>query len=260
MKNIVVVKCGGSTIQELSDEFFQSIKYLQSINIKPVIVHGGGPEINRLLKKLEVDSEFVNGLRKTTTEVLEVAEMVLTGKVNKFLVTKLQGVGVTSLGLSGCDGQLLQAKAIDHANLGYVGEVIRVNQTLLRQLIDMSVIPVIAPIGIDEKGNHYNINADTAAGAIAESLEAKQMIFATDVAGIMKGSKLQPIVTIEEIEEMILDGTIYGGMIPKVKAAINCLQGKIEEVFIVNGIEGKLTSNGDLIGTKIVKSKQLNFA
>lgn len=260
MKDVVVVKCGGSTIQELSDEFFQSIKLLQSMNINPVIVHGGGPEINRFLKKLEVNSVFVNGLRKTTTEVLEVAEMVLTGKVNKFLVTKLQGVGVTSLGLSGCDGQLLQAKAIDHENLGFVGEVIRVNQTLLQQLIDLSVIPVIAPIGIDENGSHYNINADTAAGAIAESLHAKQMIFATDVAGIMKESKLQSVVTISEIEEMIQDGTIYGGMIPKVKAAVKCLQGKIEEVFIVNGKEGKITSNGDLVGTKIVKSKQLNFA
>lgn len=260
MSDVIVVKCGGSTLQELSSDFFSSIKLLQSMNMKPVIVHGGGPEINRLLEKLEVTSEFVNGLRKTTTEVLEVAEMVLTGKVNKILVTKLQQVGVTSLGLSGCDGELLKAKAIDHSSLGYVGEVSSVNDVLLQKLLDMNIVPVIAPIGIDESGNHYNINADTAAGAIAESLQAKQMIFATDVAGIMKQNQLQKVVTIEDIEGMIQDGTIYGGMIPKVKAAMKCLQGKIEEVFIVNGIEGKIALNGELIGTKIVRAKQLNFA
>ena len=257
MNDVVVVKCGGSTLQELSDEFFVSMKLLKEKNMTPIIVHGGGPAINALLTKLAVKSEFVNGLRKTTPDVLEAAEMVLSGKVNKLLVTKLQLAGVMSIGICGCDGGLIKAKPIDIDSLGYVGEVERVNANFLQQLIKMNVVPVIAPIGLGEDGVHYNINADTAAGAIAESIQASKMIFATDVAGILKNDQLQKLVCINEIEEMIEDGTIYGGMLPKVKAAMKCLDGNISEVFIINGKSGKLAENGELIGTKIVKTKQL---
>ncbi|QOY34134.1 acetylglutamate kinase [Anaerobacillus isosaccharinicus] len=257
MAESIVVKCGGSTLKELSDSFFLSMKLLKDINITPIIVHGGGPEINALLNKLEVSSEFVNGLRKTTLEVLEVAEMVLTGKVNKAIVTKLQKAGLTSIGISGCDASLLKALPINKAQLGFVGQVTDVNSEFLQQLISLNIVPVIAPIGIDDEGNHYNINADTAAGAVAESIHAKKMIFVTDVPGILKNNELQKVVTVTEINEMINDGTIYGGMIPKVKAAIKCLQGNIEEVYIINGKGGNLMAGGELVGTKIVKVKEL---
>jgi acetylglutamate kinase len=255
MNDVIVVKCGGSTLQELSTEFFLSMKHLkEEMNVTPIIVHGGGPEINSLLTKLGVQSEFVNGLRKTTAEVLEVVEMVLIGKVNKQLVTKLQLNGVDSLGLSGCDASLIKARPINEQELGFVGEVTRVNSRFLERILSLDVVPVIAPIGVDDLGNHYNINADTAAGAIAESMAAKKMIFVTDVDGIIKDQKLQKQVSVSEIEEMIKDGTIYGGMIPKVTAAMKCLQGNIEEVYIINGKSGNLMTNGELIGTKIVSS------
>ncbi len=256
MSDVIVVKCGGSTLQELSNQFFLSMKLLKEQNLTPIIVHGGGPEINALLEKLEVESEFVNGLRKTTTEVLEVAEMVLTGKVNKLLVTKLQLAGVKSLGLCGCDGGLLKSAPINKEELGFVGEVTEVDDQFLHQLLSINVVPVIAPIGLGEHGTHFNINADTAAAAIANSLSAKKMVFVTDVDGIMKDNVMQKIVSVSEIEEMIADGTIYGGMIPKVKGAIKCLQGNIEEVFIINGKAGNLIKNGELEGTKIVKTKE----
>lgn len=256
MNDVIVVKCGGSTLQELSDEFFSSMKLLKSKNITPIIVHGGGPEINALLDKLNIKSEFVNGLRKTTSDVLEVAEMILTGKVNKLLVTKLQQAGVMSIGISGCDGGLLKATPINEKELGFVGEVQQVNGNFLLQLLSINLIPVIAPIGIDDFGNHFNINADTAAAAIAEQIQANKMVFVTDVAGILKNNQLQEVVSVTEVEEMIEDGTIYGGMIPKVKGAIKCLQGNIEEVYIINGKGSNLMTNGELVGTKIVKSKE----
>ncbi|RXI98281.1 acetylglutamate kinase [Anaerobacillus alkaliphilus] len=257
MNDCIVVKCGGSTLKELSEQFFSSMKSLKDLEMTPIIVHGGGPEINSLLERLKVSSEFVNGLRKTNVEVLEVAEMVLTGKVNKSIVTSLQKAGLTSIGISGCDGGLLEAAPINIEELGYVGQVTKVNGEFLTKIIDMDLVPVIAPIGMDEEGNHYNINADTAAGAVAESIQARKMVFVTDVPGILKNQELQKLVTVSEIEEMINDGTIYGGMIPKVKAAIQCLQGNIEEVYIINGKGGDLMANGELVGTKIVRSKEL---
>ncbi|MCT8140432.1 acetylglutamate kinase [Anaerobacillus sp. CMMVII] len=256
MNDVIVVKCGGSTLNELSDQFFSSMKLLKDLDLKPIIVHGGGPEINELLNKLQVTSEFVGGLRKTTEEVLEVAEMVLTGKVNKWLVTKFQKAGLTSIGISGCDASLLKALPINKEQLGFVGKVTSVNGEFLQQLLSINVMPVIAPIGIDDAGNHYNINADTAAGAVAESIKAKKMIFVTDVPGILKDNQLQKVVSISEITEMIEDGTIYGGMIPKVTAAAKCLQGHIDEVYIIDGKGKNLMDGRELVGTKIVKSKE----
>lgn len=258
MSEIVVVKCGGSTIAELSDEFFLSIKALKEAGKLPVIVHGGGPEINKMLTILKIESVFINGLRKTTKEVLETVEMVLCGKVNKRLVNSLHKAGLNCIGLSGCDGKLIKAKAIDKKTLGYVGEPVSVNGDLLKMLMDNDLVPIIAPIGISDDGERFNINADTAAAAVAEALQATQLLFVTDVPGILQNGHLIEQITIEEVEQLIADGTIYGGMIPKVKAAIKSLQGQIESVMIINGKGTTLTKNGSIVGTKIMKeaSKQ----
>jgi acetylglutamate kinase len=257
MSDIVVVKCGGSTIAELSDEFFLSIKALKDAGKSPVIVHGGGPEINKMLTILKIESEFINGLRKTTKDVLETAEMVLCGKVNKRLVNKLYKANLNSIGLSGCDGKLITARAIDKKILGFVGDPVDINGEMLKMFINQGLVPVIAPIGISEEGDRYNINADTAAAAIAESIEATQLLFVTDVPGILQNGVLIEEVTTLEVEQLIEDGTIYGGMIPKVQAAIKSLQGKIEEVMIVNGKGTTLTKYGSIVGTKVIKTSPI---
>ena len=260
MKDIVVVKCGGSTIAELSDEFFLSIKALKDSGCIPIIVHGGGPEINKMLQVLKIESEFINGLRKTTKEVLDTAEMVLCGKVNKRLVMSLQRAGLNSIGLSGCDGKLIEAAPIDRETLGYVGDVVNVNASFLYDLVEQGMVPVIAPIGVGNDGNSYNINADSAAGAIAECLGAKQLLFVTDVPGILKDGILLEQVTTQEVEQLIEEGTIYGGMIPKVKAAIKSLQGNIEAVMIVNGKGTSLTKDGSIVGTKVIKQNVVHVS
>ncbi|MBU8908343.1 acetylglutamate kinase [Desertibacillus haloalkaliphilus] len=255
MSEIVVVKCGGSTIAELSNDFFLSIKALQNAGKSPIIVHGGGPEINKMLTKLEIESEFINGLRKTTEDVLDTAEMVLCGKVNKRLVSKFQAVGLNSVGLSGCDGKLLKAEPLDKENLGFVGEAVNVNADLLEQMIENKIIPVIAPIGYGDDGERYNINADSAAGAVADGVGASELVFVTDVPGILDDGQLLEQVTISEVENMIENGTIYGGMIPKVTAAIKSLQGNIHAVMIINGKGSTLDQQGEIVGTKLTKGK-----
>ncbi len=235
MENVVVIKCGGSTMQELSDTFFENVVEMQRAGKHPIIVHGGGPAINDMLEKLAITSVFIDGLRKTTAEVLEAAKMVLCGKVNKEVVTKIYKAGGRAIGLSGCDGALISVKPIDEEKLGFVGEPVAVNRELLATFLEMEMIPVIAPIGIDEKGTHYNINADSAAGAIARAMNASELIFVTDVDGIMKEGKCLEEVTRAEVERYIADGTIYGGMIPKVKAALATLNETLQAVRIVNG-------------------------
>jgi len=253
MGDIVVIKCGGSVLDELSQSFFDSLQELENKGKSIVIVHGGGPEIGKLLKHLNVPSEFVYGLRKTTKEVLEVVEMILAGKVNKQLVSLLQKNGLKAIGLSGVDAGLLKAKPINVNELGYVGEVTDVNISFLEQLLESNYIPVIAPIGFDEYGQKYNINADTAAGAVAQKLKANHLLFVTDVPGILKGGKLVERTTVDEVLEMINDGTIYGGMIPKVKAAIESVAGPLQEVIIVSGKTSFYSSDGKISGTKIMK-------
>lgn len=254
-----VMKCGGSTLAALPDSFFKDMKHLQDEAIIPVIVHGGGPAISSTLEKLGIETEFVNGLRKTNEAVLDVVEMVLAGQINKEIVRKIQLSGARAIGLSGVDGHLIQAEPVANAHeVGLVGDVTKVNAELIQGIVKMGYMPVIAPVGLGEDGGQrYNINADTAAGAVASHLGVERMIVVTDVPGIMNGEKqVLPSVTVKQIDEMIASGEIYGGMIPKVRAAVQCIQGKVREVIIVNGAEPEVLSKvikGAAIGTRIVK-------
>lgn len=255
MSDIIVLKCGGSSIDSLTDSFYENIVKLQQSGLKPIIVHGGGPAIEIALNKMDIQAEFINGLRKTTAEVMDVVEMVLTGTVNSALVRRLTEFGVRAVGLSGTDSDLLVAQPKDIEKLGYVGDVDYVNTSLLYQLLDIGVVPVIAPIGIGEDGTRYNINADTVAGSVAKALGAKQLVFVTDVPGIIQKNKLIDSITEKEIMDLISEGTIYGGMIPKVKAAINSLGENLEEAMIIDGNQSVLNaSETELVGTVIKKS------
>ncbi|MDU0205717.1 MULTISPECIES: acetylglutamate kinase [Paenibacillus] len=256
------MKCGGSTLAALPASFFEDMRQLQEEGIVTVIVHGGGPAISETLGKLGIESGFVNGLRVTNEAVLDVVEMVLSGQINKEIVRRIQLTGAAALGLSGVDGHLIEAKPVANSHeVGLVGDVTKVNAELIQGIVNMGYIPVIAPVGLGEDGGQrYNINADTAAGAVASHLGVEQMVVVTDVPGIMKtvdGEKqVLPVVSVAEIEEMIASGDIYGGMIPKVRAAIACIQGKVQEVVIVNGSEPNVLSKvlkGTGIGTRIVR-------
>jgi acetylglutamate kinase len=257
-----VMKCGGSTLAALPDTFFADLKQLQEEGMAPVIVHGGGPAISRTLERLGIESEFVGGLRKTDEAVLDVVEMVLAGQINKEIVRRIQLSGARALGLSGVDGHLMRAVPVPNADeIGWVGDISGVNSGLIRQIMEIGYIPVIAPIGLGENGSQrFNVNADTAAGAVASHLGVERMIVVTDVPGILKtvnGEKtVLPVVTVAEIGEMIQSGEIYGGMIPKVKAAIQCIQGVVREVVIVNGAEPRVLSKvlkEGSVGTRIVR-------
>ncbi|QMV41645.1 acetylglutamate kinase [Cohnella cholangitidis] len=257
-----VMKCGGSTLAALPDAFFEDLRDLQASGTQPVIVHGGGPAINETLGKLGIESRFVSGLRVTDEATLDVVEMVLAGRINKEIVRKLQQNGAKSIGLSGTDGKLIEVKPVANANeVGLVGDVTGVNASLVEGIIELGYLPVIAPIGIDAAGQRYNINADTAAGAVASELGVDTMIVVTDVPGIMRtvnGEKVVlPQATFADIEEMIRTEEIYGGMIPKVRAAMSCLHGKVKEVLIVDGsaerVLSKAVKEGN-IGTRIVRS------
>ncbi|MFU1796345.1 acetylglutamate kinase [Paenibacillus azoreducens] len=255
------MKCGGSTLAALPDSFFKDLQQLQASGVQPVIVHGGGPAISENLEKLGIETEFVNGLRKTTEAVLDVVEMVLAGSINKQIVRRIQQTGGKALGISGVDGVLIQARPVANAaEVGWVGDVTQVQAEIIQGITAMGYMPVIAPVGVDDDGQRYNINADTAAGAVASQLGTERMIVVTDVPGIMKETggvkQVLPVVTVQQIEDMIGSGDIYGGMIPKVKAAVGCIQGEVQEVVIVNGSEPKILSRvlqGEMIGTRIVR-------
>ncbi len=247
----IVIKCGGSIINQLTNSFFRDLKKLIDSGHNIVLVHGGGPDIANMLAKLNIEAEFVDGLRRTSKEALEVVTMVLSGKVNKQLVRDIQIQGLQAVGLSGCDAQLLEAEAIDFEKLGYVGEVVSVNEQLLKQLIDQSYIPVISSIGVNSKGEIFNINADVAAGSIAKALGAEKLMFVTDVQGVLKDQQLLPELTVEEVNYLIEEKTIYGGMIPKVMSAVKALSPTLHEVNIISGINGFLDQSGNLVGTAI---------
>ncbi|MBP2076736.1 acetylglutamate kinase [Oceanobacillus polygoni] len=262
--NILVLKMGGSVLAKLPDSFYETVVALKKQNIcEPIIVHGGGPEINKALKELHVESKFVDGLRVTTKEVLDVAEMVMSGSINKKIVANLQKQGGTAIGMSGVDCKLLQAVPIDpEGKLGLVGQVEQVNVSWLETIMEHGAIPVISPISIDEFGERLNINGDMAAAAVAEALKAKLALI-SDIPGVMENVSGKEIVhdqlTKEEIEEKIASGVIYGGMIPKVRSALKSLSGGIQESVILNGLapeDIKKYIEGKQAGTKVVMKKE----
>lgn len=244
--NTVVIKYGGSAMldPEINKTIVQDMVLLKLVGLKPVIVHGGGPEINGMLKRLDIQSEFINGLRVTTKETMEVVEMVLAGKVNKQIVEMISGQGGMAVGLTGKDGKILRAKKIekDGIDLGFVGEIEKVDTSLIHTLIDNGFIPVISPIGSDDEGNTYNINADYAAVAIAAALKAEKLVFLTDVEGVLKdkndSSTLISYLNDEEAKEYIASGIIAGGMIPKVECCMEAIEKGVSMVHILDGRQG----------------------
>ncbi len=255
MKEIIVFKCGGSSVDELSTQFFLNIHSLIKVGWQPVIVHGGGPAIQEQLEMLNLTFEFVDGLRKTTQDMMDVVEMVLSGKINPQLTRTFNKHEIRAVGVSGSDDQLLMASPKNKEKYGLVGEVTAVNTAYIHTLLNNGIVPVISPVAIDGNSETYNVNADTAAGAIASSLKAKQLVFVTDVPGILINNELQKNITEYEIENLIEAGIIYGGMIPKVKAALHGLRGNVEEVMIINGKKSKPIVDGTLIGTTITNSR-----
>ena len=237
---VVVVKYGGNAMvnESLKQQVMEDIVLLWLIGVKIVLVHGGGPEINELMDKLGKKPEFVNGLRVTDKETVDIVQMVLAGKVNKTLVNLLEMKGGQAVGLSGMDGRLIEAKVKNEA-LGYVGEVTNINIKPVTDLLEKGYIPVISTVGCDEEGNTYNINGDTAAAHVADALEAERLIMMTDIAGILKDkddpSTLIPKITPLEAEKLYRDGTISGGMIPKVECCIEALKYGVKNVVIMDG-------------------------
>lgn len=251
---ILVMKCGGSIIGELSEDFFGSIKRLKSEGYKIVFVHGGGPDINQMLEQCHIEPEFEKGLRKTTDDVLEIVEMVLSGKSNRCLVHKLQERGIAAVGLNGSDGGMLSGTLIDEPRLGAVGEITKVNPDLIELLLQKDICPVLTPISLTASGKKMNVNADMAAGAIAKSLQAEMCLFVTDVRGVLKDGRLVGSLTGEKAESLVEAGTITGGMIPKVKTALSVLHKGTKEVMIVSGSEPFYEAQ-QFIGTRFVQEE-----
>lgn len=230
----MVIKVGGSVLERLHPSFYSGCASLLQQGVPVVIVHGGGPEIGRMQRKWGLSPQFVNGLRVTDDEGLDVVEMVLAGLLNKRLVTALEQAGAPAIGLSGVDRQLLRVKQKDPA-LGWVGEVTSVQVDVLQPLLEAGWIPVIASLGRDSNGNHYNVNADTAAAMIARSLQAKRLWLVSDVPGIRADGTVLPDLTPARVRSLIAEGSITGGMVPKAEAALNGLAGSVREVAIFDG-------------------------
>jgi acetylglutamate kinase len=260
---IIVIKYGGAAMIEeaLKTSFAQDIVLLQSLGMRPVVVHGGGPEVSKVIQSLGQKVTFVDGLRVTTAENLKVAEMVLSGNLNKGIITHLQTFGGKAVGLSGKDGNLIQAdkkKLASGIDLGYVGTIRQINPELLHLLIREQFIPVVSPIGMGSSGETYNINADTVAAAIAVALEARKVIFMTDVDGVLSdGKELISCLNTASAEDLIANKVISGGMVPKTQAALDCVKANVRSAHIINGtdphsvIAELFTDQG--IGTQIVK-------
>lgn len=239
----IVIKYGGNAMNDpkIQKTIMQDVATLKIVGVNPILVHGGGPEINAMLEKLDIKSEFINGLRVTTKETMEVVQMVLGGKLNKNIVASLNTMGVKAIGLCGKDGNLIEVEKMPLKNgvdYGYVGDITNINTAILESL-SKDFIPVIATIGVDKNGESYNINADTAAGAIGGALSAERLMFLTDIDGIRADEKdansLIPQITIKQINKMIDTKQISGGMIPKVNSCIDALNKGIKNVTIMNG-------------------------
>ncbi len=237
---VVVVKFGGNAMSspELFEHFAKDVVMMHRVGMRPVVVHGGGPQIGEWLGRLGKESEFVGGRRVTDAETLEVAQMVLIGKVNSDIVTALNTFGPVALGLSGTDAMLLEAEVRD-PELGFVGAVTKVNPVLIERTLSMDLIPVIATIGSDESGQTYNINADDAATEIAQALQAEKLIFLTDVPGLLTDvddpDSLLTEVDTEQVREHISTGVISGGMIPKMAGCVRAIEHGVGQVHLIDG-------------------------
>lgn len=237
---VIVVKYGGNAMinEELKHDVMRDMVLMNLIGVKVVLVHGGGPEISEMLKRVGKKSEFVDGLRVTDEETSEIVQMVLAGKINKSLVAKLDTLGGKAMGISGMDGGLISARMLDE-RLGFVGEIQRVNPEPLNDLLEKGYIPVVSTIGCDETGHVYNINADTAAAAIAASLHAESLISMTDTIGLLRDpsdpSTLIRRIDLKGVERLKEEGIISGGMIPKVDCCTKAVREGVRKVFIIDG-------------------------
>lgn len=269
-RKIMVVKYGGSAMidEELKKNVIADVVLLKLVGFKPIIVHGGGKEISRWVGKVGMEPHFVNGLRVTDEDTMEVAEMVLN-KVNKELVSMVQALGVKAVGISGKDGCLLQCskKTSGGQDIGYVGDVTHVEPKILYDLLEKDFLPVVCPIGMDDHFHSYNINADDAASAIAESMQAEKLAFLSDIEGVLRDkddpSSLISELTVSEAEELIREGVVGGGMIPKLQNCIDAINRGISRVHILDGriphclLLEFFTNEG--IGTAIMKDESQKF-
>ncbi|WGF86931.1 acetylglutamate kinase [Marinivivus vitaminiproducens] len=245
-----VIKYGGHAMgdREVAQDFARDVVLLKQVGINPVVVHGGGPQIKAMLDRLRIQSAFVDGLRVTDEATVEIVEMVLAGSINKQIVQAIQAVGGKAVGLSGKDGRLIEAQKLTRTrrdpdsqieqviDLGFVGEPKAVNVEVLKAFEGTDLIPVIAPIAAGEDGSTYNMNADTAAGAIAAALSARKLMMLTDVTGVLGADReLLRTVTAADVRRMIGDGTISGGMIPKVETCLHAVENGVRETYILDG-------------------------
>jgi len=246
----ILVKYGGHAMgdEALGDSFARDVVLLKQVGINPVVVHGGGPQIGQMLERLKIKSEFIDGLRVTDLATVEIVEMVLSGSINKQIVAAINRAGGCAVGLSGKDGGLIRARRLERTkrdpdsniekvlDLGFVGEPYAINADFLATFVRSDMIPVIAPIGIGDAGETYNINADTVAGAVAAALRATRLLLLTDVPGVLDGDKhLINEMSVDQALALIADGTISGGMIPKVETCLGAVRGGVEAAVIVDG-------------------------
>ncbi|MGI5907694.1 MAG: acetylglutamate kinase [Christensenellales bacterium] len=240
----IVIKYGGNAMLEdqITRTIMQDITLLKYVGMNPIVVHGGGPEINTLLKRLDIPTRFAGGYRVTGAEAMEAVQMVLTGKINKDIVASLNAMGGKAIGLCGIDAGLIRctkAPPIGGEDLGFVGQIESIETRLIQLLADDQFIPVIAPVGVDKDGHSYNINADTVAGELAAALQAEKLIFLTDVDGIRRDrddpATLIPVITVGETYDAIESGMIEGGMIPKVLGCIHAIKKGVKRTHILNG-------------------------
>jgi acetylglutamate kinase len=233
----VVVKYGGHAMGAGGETFAQDVVLLRQLGMHPIVVHGGGPQINRMLERLGIKSRFVNGLRVTDADTMEIVEMVLAGTINKQLVASINAVGGVAIGLCGKDGNLIRAERVTRdGDIGFVGEPTEIAKGVLAGFEAAGMIPVIAPIGVGNAGETYNINSDTVAGAVAAAAHAVRFLLLTDVPGVLDaGKKLIPELSAAEARRMIADGTISGGMIPKVETCLDAVDKGVEAAVILDG-------------------------
>ncbi len=249
-RRTIVVKFGGNAMvdEALQNSFARDIVLMKLVGMNPIVVHGGGPQIGDLLDKLNIQSEFVDGMRVTNSEAMDVVEMVLGASVNKQIVNLINRNGGQAIGVTGKDGRLIQAKQLkvtrnspdlsapEIIDIGHVGEVSSINTDVIDMLTNSDFIPVIAPIGVDDDGRSYNINADLVAGKIAEVVQAEKLMLLTNVSGLLdKQGEVLTGLTTEQVDNLIEDGTIYGGMLPKISCALDAVKGGVTSAHIVDG-------------------------